>query len=112
MKSRWHIWVVGSVPCFRNASGAFESTMTTRRNAAYMRNFTPDQLAYLYNFPQWIVASWAIAVWCTLLGSVLSDAAITGLVGNGVFLFSLALVTVGILTMLYGRRVRQNRVLR
>ena len=38
---------------------------------SYMSNFTPEQLEYFYGFPVWMNAAWAIAVWGSLLGSIL-----------------------------------------
>lgn len=45
--------------------------MTETRNESYMSQFTPEQLEYFYGFPGWVVAFWAIAVWGSVLGSVL-----------------------------------------
>ncbi len=71
MKKPWHIWVVGIVSLLFNAGGAFDYVMTQTRNEEYMSNFTPEQLDYFYSFPTWVVAAWAIAVWCAVLGSLL-----------------------------------------
>jgi hypothetical protein len=67
----WHLWVIGVVALLWNAIGAFDYLMTETRNAAYMSAFTPEQLAYFYGFPWWVIATWAIAVWGGVLGSVL-----------------------------------------
>jgi len=45
--------------------------MTQTRNEAYMGQFTPEQLAFFYGFPTWVVAAWAIAVWAGVLGAAL-----------------------------------------
>ncbi len=66
----WHLWVVGVVALLWNAMGALDYTMTETRNAAYMKDFTAEQLAYFYSFPKWVVATWALSVWGGVAGSV------------------------------------------
>jgi len=70
-RTPWHLWVVGILSLLWNAMGAFDYLMTETRNAAYMSQFTPEQLAYFLGFPKWVIAAWAIAVWGGVLGSVL-----------------------------------------
>ena len=45
--------------------------MTQTRNEAYMSNFTPEQLSFFYGIPAWADATWAIAVWGGVFGSLL-----------------------------------------
>jgi ribose/xylose/arabinose/galactoside ABC-type transport system permease subunit len=51
--------------------GALDYVMTQTKNEAYMSQFTPEQVAYFYGFPAWVVAAWATAVWGGVLGSLL-----------------------------------------
>lgn len=67
----WHIWLIGGVALLWNAVGAMDYVMTQTRNVAYMDAFTPEQLAFFYGFPSWVIASWAIGVWGGVLGSLL-----------------------------------------
>lgn len=67
----WHLWVVGVVALVWNGGGAFDYLMTQTENASYMSQFTPEQLEYFYGFPTWLVAFWAMAVWGSVLGSIL-----------------------------------------
>lgn len=67
----WHLWLVGVLALLWNGIGAFDYLMTQTRNASYMSQFTPEQLAYFYAFPSWVVSSWALSVWGAVLGSVL-----------------------------------------
>jgi hypothetical protein len=67
----WQVWVVGTAALLWNAVGAYDYVMTKTKNAGYMAGFTPEQLAFFYGFPAWVVAAWAIAVWGGVLGSVL-----------------------------------------
>ena len=66
-----HLWVVGILALLWNAMGAFDYVMTETRNAAYMDQFTPEQLDFFYGFPAWVIAFWAIAVWGGVLGALL-----------------------------------------
>ena len=34
-------------------------------------SFTPEQLEFFYALPGWVVACWAVAVWGSLVGSLL-----------------------------------------
>jgi len=71
VRTPWHLWIVGTLGLLWSAIGAFDYVMTETRNATYMSAFTPEQLAFFYGFPAWVIAAWAIAVWGGVLGSVL-----------------------------------------
>ncbi len=66
-----HLWIVGVIALLWNAMSAMDYLMTQTKNEAYMGKFTPEQLAFFYGFPTWVVAAWAIAVWAGVLGAVL-----------------------------------------
>lgn len=66
-----HLWIVGIVALLWNAMGAFDYVMTQTRNADYMAKFTPEQLDFFYGFPAWVDATWALAVWGAVAGSIL-----------------------------------------
>jgi hypothetical protein len=65
-----HLWVVGVLAVLWNAIGAFDYAATQFRYEPYMSQFTPEQLEYFYGLPAWADATWAIAVWGALLGSI------------------------------------------
>jgi len=65
-----HLWIVGVLALLWNLLAAFDYTATQTRWEPYMAQFTEEQLAYFYGFPAWVVAVWAIAVWCGLLGAI------------------------------------------
>lgn len=67
----WHLWVVGVLALLWNSIGAFDYVMTETRNASYLSSFTPEQRAYFFGFPMWVVATWALSVWGGVLGSIL-----------------------------------------
>jgi hypothetical protein len=66
-----HLWIVGVVSGLWNSFGAMDYVMTQTQNESYMAQFTPEQLEFFYGFPVWATASWAIAVWGAVLGSLL-----------------------------------------
>lgn len=70
-RTPWHLWLIGVLALLWNAGGAFDYLMTQTENEAYMSQFSPEQLDYFYGFPSWLVAFWAIAVWGSVLGSIL-----------------------------------------
>jgi hypothetical protein len=67
----WKLWAIGTLALLWNAMGAFDYLMTQTRNAAYLSNMTPAQMAYIDAFPTWAIATWATAVWGGVLGTVL-----------------------------------------
>jgi len=71
VKTPWHLWVVGVVGLLWSAMGAMDYVMTQTRNEEYMAKFTPQQLEFFYGLPVWVDASWAIAVWGGVLGTLL-----------------------------------------
>lgn len=91
-----HLWIVGIIAVLWNAIGAFDYAATQFRMESYMSQFTPEQLEYFYGFPAWAVASWALAVWGSLLGSL----SLLLRKAWAVWLFGLALVAMA-LTFLY-----------
>jgi len=66
-----HLWIVGVLTLLWNGMGALDYVMTQTRNEAYLKAFTPEQLAYFFGFPAWVVAAWALAVWGGVVGSLL-----------------------------------------
>ena len=71
VKTPLHLWIVGALATIWNAFGAFDYLMTQTRNADYLANFTDPQRIYFESFPVWMEATWALGVWCGLIGSLL-----------------------------------------
>ena len=140
-KTPWHIWVVGIVTLLWNAIGAMDYVMTQLRVESYMSQFTEEQLAFFYGFPGWVNASWAIAVWGAILGSilillrsklavpvfwiglvamvataihnvVLSEVSMTEIAGTGAMWFSLVIFVVAVLLVIYATVQKRNGNLR
>jgi len=140
-KTPWHLWAVGILSLLWNAMGAFDYTVTQLRVEAYMAQFTQAQLDFFYGFPQWVVATWAIAVWFSVLGSVylllrkpaavslfwvslvamlatalhnfgLSDVSMADVAGAEAIAFSIAIGVVAAGLVYYSTRLRNAGVLR
>lgn len=70
-KTPWHIWVVGILALLWNSGGAYDYIMTKTKNAAYLSAFTPEQLAYFESLPFLMNLFWAVAIWSSIIGSIL-----------------------------------------
>jgi multisubunit Na+/H+ antiporter MnhB subunit len=121
--------------------GALDYTMTQTRNAAYMGQFTPEQLDYFYGYPSWAVAGWAVGVWLALAGSLLlllrnasslwafilsfagivvasiysfglAELRMTDVVGSEALIFTAAIILFALFLIWYARRMKIAGVLR
>ena len=138
-KAPWHLWVVGVVSLLWNSVGAMDFVMTQTRNAAYLKGVTPEQLAFFYGFPLWVVIAWGVATWGGVLGSLLLLLrrglavclfllSLIGMVlttihnfglsngmqvmGAGALAFSSTIFVIGVLLWVYARAMRKRGVLR
>lgn len=66
-----HLWIVGLYGVLLNGFAAYDYTMTETRNAAYLTQFSTEQVAWFMSFPPLMVAAWAVGVWGALLASLL-----------------------------------------
>ncbi len=90
-----HLWIVGILAVLWNAMGGLDFVMTHTRNEAWLAGFTPEQLEYFLGFPLWANVTWGIAVWGSIIASILllarSRFALTGFL---VSLIAMTLTTV------------------
>lgn len=70
-KAPWHLWAVGILALCWNAYGAYDYLMSVTRDAAYFKGRPPELLSLLDSMPMWATAAWAIAVWGSVLASLL-----------------------------------------
>src|ERR1700682_6319552 len=100
-KTSWHLWVVGIISLLWNSAGALDFTMTRMNSEAWLKDFTPEQLAYIHGFPLWAVFVWGLGTWGGLLGSLvllfrrcvavqLFGASLVGIVGTNVYTYLLS----------------------
>lgn len=133
-----HLWVVGILSLLWNAMGCFDYLATKLRLDFYMSQFTDAQLAYFYGFPAWTTVFWALGVWGALLGSIallfrsrwavaLFATSLLGMIvsttyslflsdglemmGAGATAFSAVIFVIGVLLLVYARRMRARGVL-
>ena len=66
-----HLWIVGVLAVLWNSMGAYDYLMTQTRNEAYLARFSPELLAWVDGFPLWAESCWAIAIWSSILASIL-----------------------------------------
>ncbi|MGV6820793.1 MAG: hypothetical protein ACWA5T_09905 [Parvularcula sp.] len=71
MKTPWHLWVVGIVAILWNSGGAYDYLMTVTQNKEYLSHFSAEQVAYYTSMPTLMVVFWAVAIWSSVLASLL-----------------------------------------
>jgi predicted tellurium resistance membrane protein TerC len=71
VKTPWHLWVVGIVSLLWNAMGGVDYTLTHMHNQSWLAAMTPEQLAWVDQFPVWATSCWALGVWGAIAGSLL-----------------------------------------
>ena len=137
-KTPVHLWIIGIISLLWNMVGAYDYLMTQTKNASYMAKFEQVQLDFFYGFPIWVVATWALAVWGGVLGSILlllrkglavpvfivslAAMVITAIynfglsngmdvMGSGGFVFSVVIFIISLGLWLYSRAMRARGVL-
>ncbi|PZQ22768.1 MAG: hypothetical protein DI569_06845 [Sphingopyxis macrogoltabida] len=73
-KTPWHLWLVGIAGLLWNLIGVSDYIFAKMKSDWYMQEvgqFTPDQIAWFYDFPLWANIGWALGVWGSLIGSLL-----------------------------------------
>ncbi|MFT7617144.1 MAG: hypothetical protein ACI97A_000778 [Planctomycetota bacterium] len=70
-KAPKELWIVGIVAVLWNSVGVMDFIMTNTKNATYLEDFSPEQLAFFEGYPMWVTVAWAVAVFGAVLGSVL-----------------------------------------
>lgn len=133
-----HLWIVGILSLLWNAMGCFDYLATRLRLDFYMSKFTDAQLEYFYTFPTWMTVFWALGVWGALLGSLtllfrsrwavtMFAVSLLGMIvstvhtvflsqgleimGTGGAVFSAVIFVIGVLLLVYARRMRARGVL-
>lgn len=133
-----HLWIVGVVSLLWNAMGCFDYLATRLQLDFYMSQFTEAQLEYFYSFPAWMSVFWALGVWGALLGSLallfrsrwavgLFAVSLLGMIvstihmvflsdgmevmGTGGAIFSAVIFVIGVLLLVYARRMHARGVL-
>lgn len=140
-KTPWQLWLVAILSLLWNAGGGFDYVMIRTGNSAYLDQMTPEQIAYVGEFPIWVSIAWALGVWGALAGSVLlllrsrhalwafilsgigiagnlawglfiSPTPMSTLGGPGAMWFTFAIVIVALFLIYYAARLNTRGVLR
>ena len=69
-RTPWYFWLLAVLALLWNAMGCFDYFMTQSHNESYLEQFSPEMLAFVDSFPQWVTTFWALGVWNGLLGSI------------------------------------------
>lgn len=67
----WHVWLISGFAILWNGFGALDYIMTQTQNADYLAQMSPEQIALFTGMPVWATAAWAIAIWSSVVGSIL-----------------------------------------
>jgi hypothetical protein len=138
-KAPWHLWAVGVASVIWNSIGVLDFVMTQTRNQAYLSGLTAVQRDFFFSFPLWVVLAWCVAVFGGALASVLLLlrrrqavhlflASAVGMVltdfnsfvlsnglkvmgGAGSLAFTAVIFVIGVLLLIYARRMRRRGVL-
>lgn len=133
-----HLWIVGVLSLIWNAMGCFDYLATKLKLDFYMSQFSDAQLEYFYSLPAWFSIFWALGVWGALSGSLalllrsgwavgLFAASLAGMIvstiytvflsdgldimGSEAMVFSAVIFVIGVLLLVYARRMRAAGVL-
>ncbi len=71
LRPGWTYWAIAIVSLLWNAFGGLNYYMTQTRNAAYLASTPADVLSFIDALPVWVMVCWAIAIWASVLGSIL-----------------------------------------
>ena len=135
----WHLWWIGTLAVLWNAIGCLDYLASQFQVESYLAQFTPEQREFFRGFPAWVVASWALAVWGSLAGSLglllrrswalyafllaAAGMAITsvhnflimdgaGIMGPGGVAFSALIWVVAVVLIVYCARMKRRNILR
>lgn len=141
LKTPRHLWIVGVLSLVWNLMGALDYLMAKLQVASYIDMWSEGEQAYFMSFPLWANASWAVAVWAAVVGSllllmrsewavaalaisltamllnvlygfVLADIRMHQVAGPTALAFSSVIVIFALLLLHYARRMRDAGVLR
>lgn len=66
-----HLWIIGILAMLWNLMGVYDYLMTQTKNASYMAKFDQAELDYFFGFPVWVEFFWALAIWSSVVGTIL-----------------------------------------
>src|SRR5262245_61467649 len=65
-----HLWIVGILSLLWNTMGIVDFTATNLKVEAYVKQLTPEMLAWVAAIPAWALVAWGLGTWGAFVGSV------------------------------------------
>lgn len=135
IRTPWHMWVIGVFLLLFNGFATFDYLMTVMRYQPYLSAYPEDVLAYFYGAPLWMYVIWGfsmvgglIAVIALLMrkrvavpiyaiawiASVIAViySVLNPVPGGGSVLFSVIVIIIALLVLVYFRWLQKRGVLR
>jgi hypothetical protein len=141
MRTPIHVWLVGVLSLLWNGGGAYDYLMMQTKNAGYLEMLSDAQMAFMQGVPMWFDIGWAFGVWGSILGSILillrsrfalhafglsllgmlttsvyslliASPGMMDIAGSGALMFSLLIVFVLLVLIVYTRLMARRGVLR
>lgn len=141
MRTPIHVWLVGVLSLLWNGGGAYDYLMMQTKNAGYLEMLSDAQMAFMQGVPLWFDIGWAFGVWGSILGSILillrsrfalhafglsllgmlttsvyslliASPGMMDIAGSGALMFSLLIVFVLLVLIVYTRLMARRGVLR
>jgi len=141
MRTPIHVWLVGVLSLLWNGGGAYDYLMMQTKNAGYLEMLSDAQMAFMQGVPMWFDIGWAFGVWGSILGSILillrsrfalhafglsllgmlttsvyslliASPSMMDIAGSGALMFSLLIVFVLLVLIVYTRLMARRGVLR
>lgn len=70
-KPSWLFWVVSLFALLWGAFGIFDFYMTKTGDEEYLKDFPPEMIGWIAEFPMWRVLLWGLGVGAGLIGALL-----------------------------------------
>ncbi len=70
-KPSWLFWVVSVLAVLWGAFGVYDFYMTKTGNEEYLKDFPPEMIGWIGDFPMWRTLLWAVGVGAGFIGAVL-----------------------------------------
>ena len=70
-KPSWLFWIVSVVGVIWGGFGVIDYQMTSSGDEEYLKDFPPEMIAWIQDFPAWRQGLWAFSVLAALFGPIL-----------------------------------------
>ena len=70
-KPSWLFWIVSIIALLYGVFGGFDFYMTSTGNEKYLKDFPPEMIAWIQDFPLWRTILWGATVAAGVIGPLL-----------------------------------------